>query len=73
MSKVNVSDVLVRLDTTVEGVTFGTSWWGPKDKMRFAVQLKTDSNEDPEEILRLESIAKRIFHQKISEILCLFE
>jgi len=72
--KTEVSSIMVRLTTEVEGVIFSTSWWGPNDNLRFAIAVSSSNSlETPEGLLKKEEVAKKRFTKKIESFMKLFE
>ena len=67
-SRVEIQDIQIRLGVTISGVRFTCSWYGPKDKMRFAAYKGADHCVTDEEIYRLEAEARQLFAQKILEL-----
>lgn len=65
---VEIQDLQVRLAVEVEGVQFVTSWYGPRDKMRFAAVRSVPRELDPEEKARLEKEAQLYFTAKIKAL-----
>jgi hypothetical protein len=70
MSKplVEIRDIQIRFGVELEGVFFVTTWYGPKDIMRFAAVKKIDSPKDPESLARLEKHAKELFTIEIEKL-----
>jgi hypothetical protein len=68
MTKAIIDDVQIRLVVEIEGATFVTSWYGPRDKMRFAAFKIANRLVPPEERVRLEAQAREIFTERIAEL-----
>jgi hypothetical protein len=71
-----IDDIQIRLKTIVDGITFVTTWWGPKDPMRFAAVKKNElvNVEESDESLKLkEDIAIERFTEIIKELQNVFD
>lgn len=65
-----IDDIQIRLKTEVNGIVFVTTWWGPKDPMRFAAvnsALNSEKTFSPDEIYAAQQIATQRFIEKIKE------
>lgn len=67
---VKIEDIQIRLSVKVKGATFVSSWYGPKDNMRFAAFRSSERLiKDDEELTELEEEAKQLFTEEIERIL----
>jgi hypothetical protein len=67
-NKVEIQDIQIRLTVEIDGVHVVCSWYGPKDKMRFARVKRANRLISTEESLAFEAQAKELFTKKIEEL-----
>ena len=65
---VDIQDIQIRLSVEIDGVFLVCSYYGPKDKMRFARVKRADRLITAEEATAYEAQAKVLFIKKIAEI-----
>lgn len=68
MSEVKIVDIQIRLNLEIDGVHLVASWYGPKDKMRFARVKSANRLLTTEETAKYEEKGKILFAEKIKEI-----
>lgn len=66
--KVEINDIQIRLVVEIDGVQLVCSWYGPKDKMRFARAKRANRLITSEEAKKYEDQAKELFIKKIQAI-----
>lgn len=66
--KNKIVDIQIRLSTKIDGVDLVTTWYGPKDKMRFAAIKYSPRELTQTEIDILEASAVDDFSERIKEM-----